>query len=1153
MATAYFSSPIVIAKPASPGNDSYYDVLFNAASPLGPSGTVLDGWCIQPLVRLDYNSGYVYSGFGYPGFEVAADNGFEQEGAINWLLNYYRSGTSGYSAQSVQETIWQLVAQDFSIPNGLADLALRHNDFVADAGQIIAVVIDPVTGAQIHDQNLIVETKAAKLGDRVWHDADADGVQDAGEAGIAGATVQLVRDVNGDGQFVGANEVLGTTTTDANGNYSFKGLTPGLSYQVRFVSPSGYDAASPRQVDGNAASGTDSDGALSSIIKLAPGEYNATVDSGFYKYVRIGDKVWIDTNGNGVQDTGEACKAGVKVELYTSVNGAPGTVVATQTTDANGNYSFTGLKPGDYVVKFTSADGTLLSTANVGNDAFDSDAGANGFTGTYTLSSGQVNTTADAGFKALTATLGDRVWNDANRNGLQDAGETGIANVGLKLYTVGADGFAGTADDVYTGKSTTTDGNGNYRFNDLAPGTYSVRLDGSGLNAATQDFTRRNVGGNDAVDSDVNIFNANRITGYTDAVTLKAGDYNTSVDIGVASRTGSIGDTVWFDKNGDGLQNDGNTGMAGILVTLRSAGADGTFGTGDDVALGNQLTDSNGKYLFTNVEAGNYRVVFNGLGEGQQFTTANYGANGYDTQDSDVVGLNGSTQTFTLAAGQDRTDIDAGIRNAAPVVAGKASLGDRVWIDANNNGVQDAGEAGKAGVVVKLLDATRYNAAALNTVNGDDMTQNAVIATTTTDANGNYQFTGLAAGQYQVRFMAVDGYEWSGKDKGADTVDSDVNINTGVTDVITLAAGQSNMTVDAGLHASVKGAVGDKVFWDFDHDGLQQANNPGWGNVRVSLQNASGQTIASMVTDTDGLYRFNNVEAGNYRVMFEKDGWNFAAQDVGTNDAIDADAYSTTNTAYTAYFALAAGQTDLTWDAGITPIVLDLDGNGIHTVSRFDAQGSFDLLGNGTAVKSGWISSGDAFLAVDNNHNGTIDSVSELFGGTAKGAGFAKLASFDSNGDGVVDAKDARFNELTVWRDANGNHVTDAGELMTLAQAGVDSLKVAHTDVPEIDAQGNLHLERSSATLAGGQQVDMTDVYFAVSGEDAKAEGLSGVSMADLLGDGSLDGVLGSVGSTQASAANDAATAPDYGDAAEVLRKLTAAMQAGNEVHVASA
>ncbi|MEJ8851434.1 SdrD B-like domain-containing protein [Variovorax rhizosphaerae] len=770
MATAYFASPIVISKPASPGNDSYYDVLFNAASPLGPSGTVLDAWCIQPQVRLDYNSGFVYSGFGYPGFEVAADNGFEQSGAINWLLNHYRGGTSGYSAESVQETIWQLITGDYSVPNGLVDMAKSHNDFVADAGQIIAVVIDPVRG-EIHDQNLIVETRAAKLGDRVWADSNANGIQDAGESGISGATVQLVRDANGDGQFIGANEVLGTTTTDANGSYSFKGLTPGLSYQVRFVNPAGYDAASPRQVDGNAASGTNSDGLLSSVIKLAAGEYNATVDSGFYKYASIGDKVWVDTNGNGVQDAGEAGKAGVTVQVYTAVNGAPGTLVGTQTTDANGGYNFTGLKPGDYIVKFTSPDGSTLTTANVGgNDATDSDAGANGLTGVYTLTSGEVNTTVDAGFKPLaTASIGDRAWIDANANGLQDAGEAGLGGVTVTLYK------GGNAIG-----SQTTDVNGNYLFNNLTAGNdYWVRF--TGLSGYV--VTAANAGASN-IDSNIDQWGYNTAGVFS----LADGEKNLTIDAGFY-KNASIGDRVWTDTNGNGVQDAGEAGKAGVTVQVYTSvnGAPGTL-------VGTQTTDANGGYNFTGLKPGDYVVKFTSP-DGSTLTTANVGN---DATDSDA-GANGLTGVYTLTSGQTNTTVDAGFK---PL--NNAAIGDRVWLDANNNGQQDAGEVGLAGVTVKLLDST-----------------GAVIATQVSNASGNYLFNNLAAGTYSVKFMVPDDYRFVGYNVGNDASDSDANpygdANTptyGNTGQYTLAAGEQNLTVDAGLVRVGSAQLGDRVWVD---------------------------------------------------------------------------------------------------------------------------------------------------------------------------------------------------------------------------------------------------------------------------------------------------------------------------------------------------
>jgi serine-aspartate repeat-containing protein C/D/E len=152
-----------------------------------------------------------------------------------------------------------------------------------------------------------------------------------------------------------------------------------------------------------------------------------------------------------------------------------------------------------------------------------------------------------------------------------------------------------------------------------------------------------------------------------------------------------------------------------------------------------------------------------------------------------------------------------------------------------------------------------------------------------------------------------------------------------------------------------------------------------------------------------------------------------------------------------------------------------------------------------------------------------------------------------------VDNRDAAFADLRIWQDSNGNHQTDAGELMTLAQAGVASLTVAYTELPFVDAQDNLHLERSSATLASGASVTMTDVYFNVSADDAKAAGVKLPSMADLLGnDSSLDTVLGAASAAPAAVAAAPDAAACGGDASEVLRKL-AALTSHTDCHGSSA
>jgi len=416
-----------------------------------------------------------------------------------------------------------------------------------------------------------------------------------------------------------------------------------------------------------------------------------------------------------------------------------------------------------------------------------------------------------------------------------------------------------------------------------------------------------------------------------------------------------------------------------------------------------------------------------------------------------------------------------------------------------------------------------------------------------------------------VNFGALSGYKLTKADQGVnDSADSDANVTTGTTGVITLAANEHNLTVDAGMFKLA--SVGDKVWEDKNHNWVQDTGEAGIAGVKVQLLDTAGAVLATTTTNSTGNYVFSNLDPGSYILQFDKtnvsylginmNNWKWGVKNYGSNDAIDSDVngdgVALTNVTRTDVFSLVSGQNDMTRDAAITPIVIDLDGNGIHTISRDDATAGFDLFGNGSAVKSGWISGGDGFLAVDKNGNGQIDSINELFGGSAKGAGFANLASYDSNGDGLVNDADAAFGQLMIWRDLNGNHSTDAGELMSLAQAGVASLVTSFTELPQVDAQGNLHLERSSATMSDGLSVAMTDVYFNVSAEDAAAAGVTLPTMSDLLGnDSSLDSLLGAApaaaGAQQASA--DVSTTGC--DSSEALRRLAALSQ--ESCHLANA
>jgi hypothetical protein len=165
-----------------------------------------------------------------------------------------------------------------------------------------------------------------------------------------------------------------------------------------------------------------------------------------------------------------------------------------------------------------------------------------------------------------------------------------------------------------------------------------------------------------------------------------------------------------------------------------------------------------------------------------------------------------------------------------------------------------------------------------------------------------------------------------------------------------------------------------------------------------------------------------------------------------------------------------------------SPLAIDLNNDGIKTLSLEDGV-KFDLLNNGTPSQIGWISGKDGLLALDRNGNGKIDNGSELFGGGV-GEGFAKLASFDSNGDGLVNRNDRDFGSLKIWQDGNSNGVTDRGELQALSVFGIKSLTVAHTsyaESAELDKQGNILGERGSVTTTKDKTLDMVDVYFQVA------------------------------------------------------------------------
>jgi RHS repeat-associated protein len=160
-----------------------------------------------------------------------------------------------------------------------------------------------------------------------------------------------------------------------------------------------------------------------------------------------------------------------------------------------------------------------------------------------------------------------------------------------------------------------------------------------------------------------------------------------------------------------------------------------------------------------------------------------------------------------------------------------------------------------------------------------------------------------------------------------------------------------------------------------------------------------------------------------------------------------------------------------------SPLVLDLDGDGIELYKVGDYGTYFDLRGNGQAVRTGWVSPDDALLAYDVNDNGKIDDISELFGSVSTD-GFAMLATHDANTDGKIDALDAIFDDLIVWRDTNSDGISQKSEMKTLADHNIISINLNADRLAGEYIGGNLITHEATYTMTGDVERTIVDAWF---------------------------------------------------------------------------
>lgn len=658
-----------------------------------------------------------------------------------------------------------------------------------DADAITTIVIP--SGGNVDGVNYnFGELPEATIGSFVWEDSNGNGIQDVGEPGIDGVEVMLV-----------GTDDLGTvnltTTTAGGGQYSFANLRPG-SYQVVFTAPTGY-VFTAQDVGANDAIDSDAspNPGETDPFTLAIGQTDNSRDAGLYQPILVGDFVWYDIDTDGVQDPGEPGIPGATVTFtWLGPNGVVGggdDAIFTDTTDASGSYGIDSLPPGEYTTAVTGLpNGLTVQTSGVA---------------AFTLVSGQDRLDIDFGYVGP-GSLGDLVWFDVNRDG-SSVGEPGIAGVTVTATWFGFDGVEGTADDLDL--ADVTDSSGNYSFVQLPLGDYHITVDDTTLPPGL-----------------VSTYDLDSGTASPDGTTLVTltllQPNELDADFGYTGQA-AFGDRVWFDVDGDGVQEAGEVGIPGVTMTATWAGPDNDLASAGDNVLLTTTTAADGLYGFTDLPAGLWQVAVTG---GLPAGLANTG---------DPDGTFDGTTTFTLGINDNLTDQDFGYQ-------GINSLAGFVYRDLDVDGLREPlGESGIAGVTVTLTGLLPGGAI--------------FTLTTTTGPLGAYAFVGLPDGDYTITETqppSVISAGSAGFYNGLDSLGNLGGTNPDLDDnrlEVTLAGGQDGVEYNFG-EIPPSSAFG-FVYIDIDSDGMLDPGEPGIAQVQVTISGTAfaGTPLARPLTAID--------------------------------------------------------------------------------------------------------------------------------------------------------------------------------------------------------------------------------------------------------------------------------------------------------------
>jgi LPXTG-site transpeptidase (sortase) family protein len=652
----------------------------------------------------------------------------------------------------------------------------------------------------------------------------------------------------------GAWIAIQTTYSAADGSYSFTNLSDG--YYIVRVDESSIVGTTGQTGDPNETTGlcSDCDNASNdTALNMDDGDFLGKIDGGNnitginFGYPApdgtsstIGDRLFYDWDGEADFDTGvDEGIPNVTVNLYDS----GGNLVDTTTTDAAGNYLFTALPAGAYTVEVDTTDldfpaGLVVQTLDPDNTGVCSLCNN---TGTAYVDGSNSDLDQDFAYQPFGGyAIGDTVWLDKNGDGTQSGVlEVGIPDIKVSLQVdLDGDGTWVTVAEV------DTDANGNYLFENLPTGNYQVFVDTADPQMPQDAF------GNNLI--------ASTPTGY--AVTITTADI-LNADFGFYE-PGAVGDTIFWDNNGDGEQDFGEPGIEGVTVTVyNDVNGNGVYDSGTDTYVDEAITDADGHYLITGIPTdadGEAYVVVVDTGAGSPVETATLTAD----PNADGLACTTSPEPWTdfwlYCDGQVATDIFPGTNylGADFGYQPNGSFGDYIWLDQNGDGVQDAGEIG--------LDFVDVTATTTDAVYVDGVLYPAGTSiTVTTDSDGYYFFndifaeTGTATWTITVDTAdlpvgVVPSYDPDG------TLDDSTTLVIDDTGTVTQVGGSActDCSLDADFGYTYTGTLnvsGTVCLENSSPDGVCDIDNSGVGTNESAFQGVTVYLYIWTDTNTDGI------------------------------------------------------------------------------------------------------------------------------------------------------------------------------------------------------------------------------------------------------------------------------------------------------------